>query len=468
MRQLSCLPKSIPAGQNRELLVHMTAVASPMPQRKVEKVARAVDEGARELTPGEVPRIGQKDGAGYSPFGGSQMDNTNRNRRAFIEQLARENREFYGTRNGRDILRGFKRAFEHRWTYIFELVQNALDAGARSITLCIAEDGDALIFQHDGHRSMGEKDVEGLSKVFRSTKGASTVGFMGIGFKSVFGRFGEARISGWGWTFRYEITQITGKEYGDVHRDLLGAVVPIWDDAIAAPDPEFTTRFEMRRRTDAGAHLKSDLAHFLPDDDRTPLAILAASGLERLTVDDRVWEMGVAEKQDGSSEVTARSDNEILLWQLFPVLFKPSTKAIASFLEHREIQPSEDECEQVYADAARPRRVLGLLPLDDDGRPAPPARGRVYATLPTDVTLPFGLHLNADWLLNISRSGLWEIEDNVWQREIMDRIADVLASFLGWVSRSFSEPAAIEVAFGVLALPDAERSSLEVLLAGEN
>lgn len=396
------------------------------------------------------------------------MDNTNRNRRAFIEQLARANREFYGTPNGRGVLRAFELTFEHRWTYIFELVQNALDAGARSITLRIVEDGDALTFQHDGHRSMGDKDVEALSNVFRSTKGASTVGFMGVGFKSVFSRFQEARISGWGWTFRYEIDQIKGEKYGDVQPDLLGAVVPIWDDSIAVPDPGFTTRFEMRRRKDAGADLRSDLAHFLSDDDRTPLAILAASGLERLAVNDRAWGLSVAEKQDGSSEVTTRSGNEILLWQLFSMLFEPSRKAIARFLEHRSIQPSEDEREQVYTDAARPRRVLGLMPLDDDGMPAPPARGGVYATLPTDVTLPFGLHINADWLLNISRSGVREIEDNAWQREIVDRIADVLASYLGWVSRSLSAPAAVRAAFGALASPTAERSGLEAQLARES
>ena len=63
--------------------------------------------------------------------------------------------------------------------------------------------------------------------------------------------------------------------------------------------------FEMRRRTDEGADLQSDLARFLPDDDRTFLAILAASGLERLEVDGRVWELGVSEEPDGNLEATA-------------------------------------------------------------------------------------------------------------------------------------------------------------------
>ena len=393
------------------------------------------------------------------------MDNANRNRRAFIEQLARENHEFYGTPDGRGVLRAFELTFEHSWLYLFELVQNALDAGAYSIALRLTEDGDTLIFQHNGDHPLDGKAVEALSKVFRSTKGVSSVGFMGIGFKSVFGRFREAHISGWGWTFRYEITQVVG-EYGDVQPDLLGAVVPIWDGAITAPDPGFTTRFEMRRRAGSGANLKADLAHFLPDVDRTLLAILAASGLKRLEVDGRMWELDVGEESDGTMEAVAISESENRRWRLFSVEFTPSKEAIAGFLEHRRIQPSEKEREQVYAEAAGPRRVLGLLSLDDDGTPAPPARGRVYATLPTEVTLPFGLHVNADWLLNISRSGLRGIEDNPWQRDIVDRIADVLASFLDWTARTFSEePAPAQAAFAALAPPSPEAGGLEALLA---
>ena len=153
---------------------------------------------------------------------------------------------------------------------------------------------------------------------------------------------------------------------------------------------------------------------------------------------------------------------------MFSVVFKPAREAIARFLEHRRIQPTKEDREQVYAEAARPRRVLGVLPLNETGVPAPPSRGRVHATLPTDVTLPFGLHVNADWLLNISRSGVREIEDNAWQREIANRITDVLAIFLGWVSRAFSEPAAIRAAFRALAPPSPEGSVVEAFLAEED
>ncbi len=396
------------------------------------------------------------------------VGNPTAQRRAFVEQLADQNRAFYGTPDGRGMLRALELPFEHRWIYLFELVQNALDAGARSVAIHLDEEGDGLVFQHDGRAPLQERDVGGLSKIFRSTKGASSVGFMGIGFKSVFGRFREARVSGWGWTFRYEVPQVVGEVYQDIQLDLLGAVTPIWDDTIVAPQPEFTTRFGLARRIDPRADLPSDLAYFLPDDDLTPLAILAAAGLERLEVAGRVWELGVQEEAGGSLEATALSAGDNLLWQLFPVRFDPSPEAVARFLEHRRIQPTEDEQDRVYGEAARARQVLGVLPLDDQGVPNPPSRGRVYATLPTEVTLPFGIHVNADWLLNISRTGLREIEDNPWQRDIADRIADVLASLLAWVARTCESRESAKAAFGALALPAAEgRGRLEALLADD-
>ena len=367
------------------------------------------------------------------------------------------------------MLRLFELTFEHRWIYVFELVQNALDAGARSIAFQCSDDGDRLTVQHDGDLPIEEPQVEGFSKIFRSTKGATTVGFMGIGFKSVFGRFREARISGWGWSFRYETRAVTGQRYGDVQTDPLGAVLPIWDDRIPEPDRGFTTRFELSNRLNHDADLRSDLARLLPDDDLTLLAILAESNLKRLNVDGCVWDLDIGTmRDDGQCTASARSGDGVWLWQLFSVEFQPSPPAIGRFLVHRHIRPDdlpEDERDQVYATAARPRRVLGVLPLDDLGAPDPPAQGQLYATLPTEIALPFGLHINADWLLNISRTGLREIEDNPWQRDIADRIADVLASFLVWVARTFSDPDTVGQALTALALPSQESGGLEVILA---
>ena len=384
-------------------------------------------------------------------------------KRDFVKSLAKSNRQFYGTPDGNGVLRALDLTFENRWIYLFELVQNALDAKANSISMRLAEDEQALIFQHDGQSPITEKDVEGLSKVFRSTKGAASVGFMGIGFKSVFRRFGEARVSGWGWTFRYEVPQEQGEEYGDLQRDMLGAVIPQWNDTIEAPTDGFTTRFEMRQCLDSKTDLRSDLARFLPNKDRTLLAILASCGLTRLEVDKKVWELGVTGDSDECREAVALSEKENLLWQIFSVKYEPSRDAIARLLEHRKIQPNPEEREQVYSAAARSRRVLGVLPLDDNGVPSPPSRGRVYATLPTDVKLPFGIHIHADWLLTISRTGLLEIEENAWQSDIVDQIADLLVSFLKWVP-TLPTSETIKAAFSALRSPSPDANGLEALL----
>ena len=85
------------------------------------------------------------------------------------------------------------------------------------------------------------------------------------------------------------------------------------------------------------------------------------SGLERLEVDGRNWELGVIKDCDGSYEATALSETENRIWRVFSTEFQPSREAIACFLEHRQIHPSEGERERVYADAARIRRVLGVF-----------------------------------------------------------------------------------------------------------
>ena len=386
----------------------------------------------------------------------------------FIKDLGIRNKEFYGTTDGLATLRALELVFDHSWTYLCELFQNSLDAGASSIKIDVTEDGDGLIIQHNADRSIDKNDVLSLSKVFRSTKGARSVGFMGIGFKSVFKRFQEVRISDIeGWKFRFEISQVVGDTFGDVQQNLLGAVVPIWDDEIASPQIGFTTLFELRRRTSKEVSLSDDLQQLLPDDDRSVLAILAMSGLRRLQLGNTDWDLNIHDESDGTFEAVALSENENRLWRIFSTRFVPSKQAIASFLEHRKIQPTEADKKQVYKDAERVRQLLGVLPLDNEGNPFPPVRGRVYATLPTDVTLPFGIHINADWLLNISRAGLREVDNNPWQSEIIDKIADLIVEVLQWSVQQYSDPKSVKATFDILSQPSFEAGGLEAFFADE-
>ena len=386
----------------------------------------------------------------------------------FIAELGEQNKKFYSTTDGRGTLKGLNLVFEHSWFYLCELIQNALDAEADSIKISIDEEGDALIFQHNGTRLFKKKDVKGISKVYQSTKGARSVGFMGIGFKSVFQRFQEVRISDIkGWKFKFTVHQKKNKEFGDVQRDRIGVVVPIWDSEIITPNDNYTTRFELRTRIKKELSLKEDIGKLLPKKDRSILAILAMAGLTQLQVKDHIWSIGISEKSEDGFEVTALSERESRLWRVFSEQFKPSKKAIASFLEHREIQPDDQEKEKVYRDVSRVRHVWGVLPLDNEGNPQPPKRGKVYATLPTEVKLPFGIHVSADWLLDIRRGDLREVDSNPWQIEIVEKIACILGQVLKWSAKTFTNPDTVKATFGILRPPSSELSSFESLIAGE-
>ena len=127
---------------------------------------------------------------------------------AFLESLCRQNTASYGTNDGRGLLELARRSFEHRWIYLFELLQNALDCQSKSVRF-VRSDSE-LIVEHDG-KTLEQPHVESLSKVAQSTKGAATVGFMGVGFKSVFGRFRHVGISAEGWRIRFDVEEQLGQ-----------------------------------------------------------------------------------------------------------------------------------------------------------------------------------------------------------------------------------------------------------------
>jgi hypothetical protein len=364
-----------------------------------------------------------------------------------VARIHEENKRFYSTIDGRALLRGLDLTFDEQWLYIFELIQNALDAGARTVS--IGGDEARFIFQHNGTEEIEPCHVEGMSKLFRSTRGAASVGFMGIGLKSVFKRFRTLRVSGWGWGFRFHIEMVEGTTFHDKQPEMIGAVLPVWDEAATPPDTGFTTRFELSNPFGSARTITADLDH-LVSDDGSVLAALAWRGLRQLHLPDRLWSLE-PRGAFGAKTITARSGERSLHWCIFSYPYSPSSEAIARFLEVRRLRPTDGE-EHAFNEAVRrEREVVGIVPVDERGIPCPPPVGRVYATLPTQATLPFCFHLNADWLLTISRTGLRELEDNAWQREIVAGAAHVISQFLQWLTTNHSDPAALATGYSIFS-----------------
>jgi len=70
--------------------------------------------------------------------------------------------------------------------FVYELLQNAEDAGATRVSFTLTP--DRLVCEHDGSRVFNEDDVTSITGIHNSTKAGAQdqIGKFGVGFKSVF------------------------------------------------------------------------------------------------------------------------------------------------------------------------------------------------------------------------------------------------------------------------------------------
>ncbi|MEV6927604.1 hypothetical protein AB0M46_24315 [Dactylosporangium sp. NPDC051485] len=107
------------------------------------------------------------------------FDELSADRRAYVH-WARKNGFEEGLRNLLSDL------YPDNAHFIYELLQNAEDAGAREVTFDLRSDG--LRVEHDGSRLFGLRDIDSITGIGQSTKkdDATTIGKFGVGFKAVF------------------------------------------------------------------------------------------------------------------------------------------------------------------------------------------------------------------------------------------------------------------------------------------
>ena len=375
---------------------------------------------------------------------------TNVDRRSVVDMIRSKSDDEFGEGARAAVQKLLSAGLPHPWMYIYELTQNAVDAGAKRV--CWRSEGDTVTFQHDGPLALDESHVRGLSSLGASTKGLATVGFMGVGFKSVFARFREARVSDADWRFRFDVRVRRGELESEVP-EWFDTLRPHWDDEVPAPDAGYTTAFLLGRPAKPQRPVTDDLARLASTENRTTLAVLALRGLTQVSVDEVVWEFSV---EDDIVTVRRSGSEARWRWKAFVAHYRPDDAAMRRFLEvrqetHERVDPGGRRAE---------RQVVGLLRLDDDGLPRPADHGCVYATLPTQVWIPFGFHLQADWFVNVDRQNLREVTGDAWQEAIVGQVPEIVRQLLIWLSGE--SDAVRERGYRALCEPDDDGS----LLAG--
>ncbi len=121
--------------------------------------------------------------------------------------------------------------YSERTHFIYELIQNAEDAGATELSFALS--ADRLEVSHDG-RPFTEDDVRGICGVARTTKSAelTTIGQFGIGFKAVYAYTRTPRVYSPGERFRID------------HYTRPTAIDPLGEDA-DGPGTRFVFPFDL-------------------------------------------------------------------------------------------------------------------------------------------------------------------------------------------------------------------------------
>lgn len=365
--------------------------------------------------------------------------------REFLDSLRAANKEFYDSDRGRGALSLLQQTFTEPWLYVAELIQNAIDAHAKKIRFAIGE--GTLTFEHDGEEFV-EGDVRGLCSQALSTKGFRTVGFMGIGFKSVFHAFARARVASGPWRFSLEVPVREGP-FGALLTDWLGTVLPQWDDEPNELSPGMRCRFVLEDRRIGLGKVADDLMRVF-DERCALLALMSLRGVQEVAWTES-WTLQCSEIDQKTFKILGTRTNqsgpeENRSWILFRSPYVPADPALRRLVEHRRQAVLHGDPNE-----ARQERFVSLfLEMDAGTSPRPPTSGRGFALLPTGLQLPIRAHVDADWLLSLTRREPMHLENDPWHEEIVELIPGLVRDYLSWVSSANLSREALKTALEVL------------------
>jgi len=370
-------------------------------------------------------------------------------------------RHYYTQQILEPSVRGFLSVLEKQFSradlYLFELLQNAVDDGATIVEFCY-QGANKLVFRHNG-RTFSPLDVLGLSSVGLSTKsrqGKRTIGFMGVGFKAVYKRYGQVTIDDGTYRFMYREPPNNQLGYGWV-------MLPFWKEKEPishTPENERTgwCHFTLEEARGGAGGIKKDL-RVLP---HTAAPLLGRAALVKMTEKERPqqWILDWTGKRhcierkcmtsysandmDGSELITVTISNSKKpdvqrhnFWLFVTHRYKPSQDALETYFKHtkRSHEGFEEVCGFVslLADDTNPTTttyVPHTMPYKTDEAPT----GLIHSVLPTDISMPVSMHFQGSWLLSVDRQQVQDLTDNAWNGEILQQFPFLLINVFRWAA----------------------------------
>lgn len=382
-------------------------------------------------------------------------------------------------------IRGFlgilEKQFPRNDLYLFELLQNSVDDGASMVILKsfgLTSDSPGLFFCHNG-RSFSPLDILGLASVGLSTKGTEEkkkIGFMGVGFKAVYKRFGSVTIYDHIWSLQFREPRCPPamepshswvlKPNWLPEYPALDSIIPKSENVVSQTWCHFVLQ-EPRGGVNA---IRSDLSHL-------SFNVPVLLGRQYLLTGERstrdwtlIWENtkyevacreqsillpsgtvleSLLESTSGKfvcgnfdrvqlsiSSYSPRHPTEKKKFQFLTVFFHPTCAAQEAFQMHTKKKWSS----QAGITSAERNHILTeeislFFEIGESGLPTMrTSSGKIHAILPTKLVMPCPINLQASWLLSVDRQDVQNIAENDWNNCLINQLPRLLILLSRWIA----------------------------------
>lgn len=298
-------------------------------------------------------------------------------------------------------------------TYIYELLQNANDYPHNneqvSVKFILTE--HYLFFMHSG-ACFNLRNVVGISSINQGEKkkNTETIGYKGIGFKTVFVNNEYVYLKSGDWSLRFDRKYSEEKSFGDCP----WALMPIPTDVSELDEEareiisnyDMRVQFALRHKTDASKNIEQLDKVF--NDNQILLFIPHVYQVE-VIVDGNVRHL---------------VEKDATKWVVSDFTYKVPTD-LKEWVE--ENINSGDKIPEKFKNIDNIR--ISFAVGRDRNKIIPVENAKVYNYLPTELRLGFSFLFNADFVPNGSRSGLHDV---AWNDRIMEQCGCQFADW--WVS----------------------------------
>ena len=352
-----------------------------------------------------------------------------------IEQLNRENSDFPNERMAKNLAFSLESLSSDIFTeyirFLFELIQNADDAGATDVVINVQS--GHLVLAHNGE-AFTARDVEALCSIGNGTKRAdqTKTGYKGIGFKSVFGKSKHVAVFSQGFQFKFT-NEYRHPRYPDAR--MPWQIIPVWAERKDYPADVFVLPSSVDWNVvtviamSSTEQLQQDLMELIGNGE----VLLFLRHLKTIRVQGPK-EMTIARTVNAGSEaykeVTIRKTGKVISeWITHTFEHIPIDPEVREVLAQDDKTPKKlqeaTEAEISFAAKVNKGKITRLSPEES----------LIFTYLPTKVRkFGFPFLLNGSFLTNAGREELHD--DRKWNEWLMEQAGEKIIDWLALLAET--------------------------------